>query len=57
MNDSCRSGARHGLASVAARQTVTNSTARNERTPCMVLAALISLDLHASGTSIASHEP
>ncbi|KAL9333340.1 hypothetical protein Peur_073479 [Populus x canadensis] len=33
MNDSCRSGARHGLAFVAARQTVTNS-ARNERTPC-----------------------
>jgi len=56
MNDSCRSGARHGLAFVASRQTVTNS-ARNERTPCTVLAALISLDLHASGTSIASHEP
>ncbi|KAJ6409769.1 hypothetical protein OIU84_009294 [Salix udensis] len=50
------SGASHGLGFAATHEAVTNN-ARDERTRSMVLATLISLDLHASRTSIADLEP
>ncbi|KAB5541457.1 hypothetical protein DKX38_014431 [Salix brachista] len=63
INASCRkqksyagSGASHGLGFAATHEAVT-SNARGERTRSMVLATLISLDLHASRTSIANLEP
>ena len=49
-------GASHGLCFSAAHEAVTNNE-RDERTRRMVLATLISLDLHASRTSIANLEP